>query len=145
MKTHARWLKLSWSISRGRDTYGYNICRLDDLDTGQRYRCMGGGYDMVGTVFADWLQSTHQGRLIKFFAATDQSKIKPYGNPSAELLQHVDYYGMTYWPAERISLDGVCGLESMIRIAEAIGVSVDKQYNRRANRTDGFFTFWSEA
>lgn len=39
-------LALSWSVSRGRDTYGYNICRLDDTSTGERFKCMGGGYDM---------------------------------------------------------------------------------------------------
>jgi hypothetical protein len=35
------YLAISWAISRGRDTYGYNICRLDDTLIDVRYRCMG--------------------------------------------------------------------------------------------------------
>jgi len=57
------YLALSWSVSRGRDTYGYNICRLDVEHGGKRYRCNRGGYDMVGTVVADWLCGTYQERL----------------------------------------------------------------------------------
>jgi hypothetical protein len=49
-------LNISWSVSRGQDTYGYNICRLDDTRTGKRYHLNGGGYDMIGTVLGDWLE-----------------------------------------------------------------------------------------
>lgn len=57
-------LALSWSVSRGRDTYGYNICRLDDTSTGDRFKCMGGGYDMQGTVFGEWLAANYQPELL---------------------------------------------------------------------------------
>lgn len=56
-------LRMSWSVSRGRDTYGYNICKLTDGNTGKQYRCMGGGYDMQGTVFGDWLEANYPDRL----------------------------------------------------------------------------------
>lgn len=58
-------LALSWSVSRGRDTYGYNICRLDDTSTEERFKCMGGGYDMQGTVFGSWLEAGYQDRLVE--------------------------------------------------------------------------------
>lgn len=52
------YLSLSWSISRGRDTYGYNIARLDDHATGKRYRCSGGPWWPVcvanGASLAPW-------------------------------------------------------------------------------------------
>lgn len=63
MNVQTNFLSITWSTSRGRDTYGYNICRLDSSNTGRRYRCNGGGYDMVGTVVADWLCAEHQTRL----------------------------------------------------------------------------------
>ena len=50
---------------------------------------------------------------------------------------------MAYLEKEnRISLDGACGLECMIRIAEAIGLEVDRDYiakGRRRGETIGWF------
>lgn len=48
-------VKFKWSVSRGRETYGYNICTayVDDEKVGQS---MGGGYDMQGAAIADWLE-----------------------------------------------------------------------------------------
>lgn len=47
-----RTLTISTGTSRGRETHGYPIVRLRDSETGKLYRCMGGGYDMVGIVLA---------------------------------------------------------------------------------------------
>lgn len=104
-------LTVSWSVSRGRNTYGYNICRLDDYGTGKRYRCNGGGYDMQGTVFAEWLQDQYQKRM----QATNITQL--YG-----AYRHTD---------GTISLDGACGLESMLAVARAIGLDVQSEYSRR--------------
>lgn len=46
MKTKV--LQFKWTISRGRDTYGYNICSLY-VDGKKVSGCSGGGYDMMGT------------------------------------------------------------------------------------------------
>ena len=54
-------LKLKWSISKARETEGYNICTL--LDGNKRYSCNGGGYDMQGTALALWLEANFQDRL----------------------------------------------------------------------------------
>ena len=123
MKNQINHLSLSWSVSKGQYTYGYNICRLDDRNNGKRFRCMGGGYDMIGTVFGEWLQHYYQPELLK---------IKDFG-----------FYGMTYRADKnQVSLDGACGIESMIRIAEAIGLEVERNYiatGRRRGETIGWF------
>lgn len=56
--------EIKWTVSRGRDTYGYNICTL--YIRGQKVaRCNGGGYDMQGTVFGSWLAYAYADRLMK--------------------------------------------------------------------------------
>lgn len=140
-------LALSWSVSRGRDTYGYNICRLDDTSTGYRFKCMGGGYDMVGTVFGDWLAANYQPELL---ALKDRAS---YVFPSTGRGFHEEdradsLYGMRYHEkGDRISLDGACGLECMIRIAEAIGLEVERDYiakGRRRGETVGWYVSEAE-
>lgn len=121
MKNQINKLALSWSISKGRDTYGYNICRLDDRNNGKRFRCMGGGYDMIGTVFGDWLETYYQSELVKL----DETKFS-----GMRKLSH------------KVSIDGAYGIESMIRIAEAIGLEIERDYiakGRRRGETTGWF------
>lgn len=47
-------LEFKWTVSRGRDTYGYNICTLY-VDGRKVSRCNGGGYDMKGTCLGTWI------------------------------------------------------------------------------------------
>ena len=96
------YLKISWSISRGRDTEGYNICRLDDLATDRRYKCMGGGYDMTGSNLGQWLQAMYQERLVAI--GNKASYICPDRNDAG-------LYGMHYYPATdkksaHVNIDG---------------------------------------
>lgn len=116
-------LTLTWSISRGRDTYGYNICRLDDPQTGKRYRCNGGGYDMTGTVFGMWLMDVHQDRL----SALAWS-----------------FYGLRRYNDGHVNLDGACGINSMVRVAEALGLEVQTQYDKKG-RTTGWLVIDEKA
>ena len=134
-------LALSWSVSRGRDTYGYSICRLDDTSTGERFKCMGGGYDMQGTVFGEWLAANYQPELLALkdranYTLTKAGEFIPANREDS-------LYGMAYLEKDnRISLDGACGLECMIRIAEAIGLEVERDYiakGRRRGETIGWF------
>lgn len=133
MSNETTVLQLSTSTSRGRDTYGYTIVRLDDTTTGKRYRCMGGGYDMVGTVLAEWLQETQQERLL---AIGDRAY---YRHTGAEPMTRIEagLYGMTYHvgSTDRVTLDGACGLESMRRIAEAVGLEVRRLVSKRGSVT----------
>jgi hypothetical protein len=133
-------LTISWSISRGRDTYGYNICRLDSRQSGKRYKTTGGGYDMIGTVFGDWLESEYQRELVELVAGlplvdcgytvAGYKRVKEDINPR--------FYGLTVKPDGSVSLDGACGHSCMVRIAEAIGLEVQWEGNKKGH-TIGYF------
>lgn len=145
MKNQINKLTLSWSISRGRDTYGYNICRLDDRNNGKRFRCMGGGYDMIGTVFGEWLETYYQTELFEIKRLSNRIYDGVlFDNPVSD-----SFYGMTYNIRDnKVSLDGACGIESMIRIAEAIGLEIERDYianGRRRGETIGWFVQMKDA
>lgn len=61
-------LEFRWTVSRGRDTYGYNICTLY-ADGARVARCNGGGYDMEGTVLGNFLAANFRDRLLHISAA----------------------------------------------------------------------------
>lgn len=129
------YLSLKWTTSRAHDTYGYNVVTLTDQRTGKRYRAMGGGYDMVGTVLGSWLQDTHQ---------TELRAIADAHGPSTEHRgQIADHYGMYRWEQDGpVTLDGACGLDSMTRIAREIGVSMERTYKptgHNRGETTGWF------
>ena len=110
-------LHFIWSVSRGRDTYGYNVVTLR---TGFRREKIastcGGGYDMKGTVLADF---------IKFHFADELKR-----------LNAAEFYGLSFWNPEtrkyhkfyrqgdKISLDGACGFSCIERILNKIGFSL---------------------
>lgn len=116
MKLKLTRLDLSWSVSRGRDSYGYNICRLDDTTTGKRYKCNGGGYDMTGTVFGDWLEDVYQDRVLAL-AAGDKK-----------------FYGLRVNDG-KAHLDGACGIDCMLDVARAIGLEVQRYHNKKGATT----------
>lgn len=147
MSVNTAYLTLSWSTSKGRDTHGYNICRLDTpqhridykdanwaFKPARRFSCMGGGYDMVGTVFADWLEDRYQDRLLKI-----KHRIACHILEGGKRAQtDSGLYGGTYFTAgehscgnEYVSLDGACGFRSIETIAAAIGVSATRNSNAR--------------
>lgn len=49
------FLYFKWTVSKGRDTYGYNICSLY-INGSKVSSCNGGGYDMKGTALGDWVE-----------------------------------------------------------------------------------------
>lgn len=56
-------LNFKWTVSRGRDTYGYNICTL--YVNGQKVsRCNGGSYDMQGTCLGTYIAQAYANRLV---------------------------------------------------------------------------------
>lgn len=131
-------LTISWSVSRGRDTYGYNICRLDDRQSGKRYRCSGGGYDMIGKVFGDWLEEVYQSELVALVANLPQI---PYGTTKRKQIAediNPSFYGLTIREDGSVSLDGACGISSMQRIARALGLEVQWEGNKKGH-TIGYF------
>lgn len=57
-------LEFKWGVSRGRDSYGYNICSLY-VDGIKVSSCNGGGYDMKGTALGNWVASVFAKRLTR--------------------------------------------------------------------------------
>jgi hypothetical protein len=55
-------LEVTWGTSRGRDSYGYTTCSLR-VDGKRRAYCNGGGYDMRGTVVANFIASEFRAEL----------------------------------------------------------------------------------
>jgi len=137
-----RQLTISWTTSRGRDTYGWNICRLDDSRTGRRFRTTGGGYDMIGTVFGDWLTEHAQDRL-RNLAKERADQLQECGYSVQGYKKLPDLYGLTFAPDGRASVDGACGISSVQRIAEAVGIGSQWIGNRRGN-TIGYTVFGEE-
>ena len=116
-------LEVKWTISRGRDSYDYNICSL--WQRGQKVAsCNGGGYDMIGTVFAQWLCNNYMDRLEKLpkFITIRGYKTELYG------LSHYDSKRHKYLKRKgkntRTYVDGACGISSVERIAKAAGISI---------------------
>ncbi len=75
-------VEFRWTTSRGRDTYGYTICTLY-VDGDRVARCNGGGYDMKGTCFGNFLASHYADRLraLKPTAMPEQSHWQRAENP----------------------------------------------------------------
>ena len=128
-------LEIKWSISRGRDTDGYNICSLWTR-TGKVASCMGGGYDMTGTCLGDYIQNAYQKELQAFFAA-NVDKAKPYASHAMQL---PDYYGMTLRADGSVHLDGGCGYSAMVAIIEALGLEHEYSVNKRGNMVAIYIT-----
>lgn len=55
-------LEFKWTVSRGRETYGYNICSLY-VDGCKVASCNGGGYDMRGTALGRYIARAYADRL----------------------------------------------------------------------------------
>lgn len=102
---------------------------------------MGGGYDMVGTVFGNWLAANYQAELMTLKDRAGAVWNAAGGFKSADREDRL--YGMMYQEKDGIILlDGACGIECMIRIAEAIGLEVERDYiakGRRRGETVGWY------
>ena len=126
------YLRVVWSISRGRETYGYNICSVRPAETGKTQRCSGGGYDMLGTSVGNWIEDAYQGRLqsIREMAgAVYRDGHGQYFHDGAHLDGMVNYVGGS------VRIDGACGIEEVLRIARAIGLTMTATYNRKGHVT----------
>jgi hypothetical protein len=139
-------LAFKWTVSRARDTRGWNVCTLY-VDGQKVAQCNGGGYDMEGTVLGDWLANRFADRL------RERVKAPMYGltfhdpdfNPGKALVPDTgktveamkaagESFGLERYQAvfsasspvptetHRVPhLDGACGKASMIELLKAIG------------------------
>ena len=118
-------LSFNWTTSRGRDTYGYNICTLRDMRGNKLNSNCGGGYDMKGTALGDFINDNFSNELKKL-VANSGSMDTPSGyyglshyNPNAKtqkrrFLKRATSQTQTY-------VDGGCGFDAMRRILAKIG------------------------
>lgn len=147
-KTQVKNLHFKWTVSRGRDTYGYNICTLL-VDGDKVASCNGGGYDMQGTSFGEWLQNAYQSRLFKLMLDIGINEMPPcnsYSTAKGEVKRYElsGYYGMNLqvYPDGKtvVYLDGGCGMSSMQKIAEAIGITLKWNKESDKYKNHSFYT-----
>lgn len=134
------YLALSHSVSRGHETYGYNIVKLFDRDNSKAFRTCGGGYDMVGTVFADFITANYQEELLKL---KDRAHYicDNHGVNTSQCAN--SFYGMYHYPEKnKIRLDGGCGLNSIINIALAIGLDLQRDYVKTGKKRGETLGWW---
>lgn len=135
------YLDVTWSISKARNTYGYNRVTVRDVETGKKFIECGGGFDMLGASLGQWMQVTMQELLLchseKAYDLCEQQE----SNAWKRAYNKHGLYGMTLDVNKKgvksITLDGACGLESMLRIADAIGLKLQRvnTYNKRGQNT----------
>lgn len=117
LDTYGLPLRIRWSVSRGRDTYGYNICSLLSRDR-KLTDCNGGGYDMQGTVIGDLITALFPSELAALSANAELNK-NGYSDG-----REIGLYGLITVNRDgkrRNYCDGGCGLSSMEWIIKALG------------------------
>ena len=127
-------LQYKWSVSKGRNTFGYNICTLY-VNGKKAARCNGGGYDMQGTCLAQYMRTRFEKELKGLVGnngsgddGTGYYGLNFYG-PKPAYERH-----KTYQEGDSISLDGACGHESMVSILNALGYRMKYIFETRKER-----------
>lgn len=118
-------LRFKWTVSKGRDTYGYNIVSLY-VDGSKVASCNGGGYDMQGTCLGLYLMREYQDRLMRISDKAGTIAMQGDEMGWVHVRQDNGLYGMTLLQPKKlkphVSLDGACGESSMVRIAKEAGI-----------------------
>ncbi len=130
---HEHHLIVKHSTSRGRDTMGYSIVAI--WEGKNSYKTCGGGYDMLGTVFGQWLYANYKEKLNTLVPYDPQYSDKFYQERG--YYQALGNYGLFQYN-EEFYLDGACGLSCMISIASKIGLNVKQLRDRKGCYTIGF-------
>jgi hypothetical protein len=88
-------LEFKWTVSRGKDTYGYNVCSL--YVNGKKVSsCNGGGYDMKGTALGSWIAREYQERLVNL-KPEDMPKQSHYSYNEKKTIEDGRYfYGLSF-------------------------------------------------
>lgn len=139
-------ITLTWSISKARDTDGYNVLTL--REEGKKIcGCNGGGYDMVGAVLGNYLAYKYPEKLRALTTAyTGLCFYDPTYDPGQAHSEHggtiaeaeaagkslgLERYQAAYAAASptatarhtQPSIDGAYGQAAVMTIAEAIGIA----------------------
>lgn len=122
-------IEFRWSISRGRDTYGYNICSLWLNGAEKVASTCGGGYDMKGTVLGAFIREYFPEQLKKMDAG------KHYGltfwNPNGKGVR--GRYLKHYKEGCEFYLDGACGFREMEHFLREIGFYIGNPIINKAS------------
>lgn len=124
------YLHVKWSVSKARESYGYNVVTLTDYRDIKIKTC-GGGYDMIGTVIGKYLTQYHADRLAILLKMAKENENNP------NIKQIPELYGLSFYK-NKPSCDGACGLACMLKIAEYIGLKIVRDVSGRGNII-GFF------
>lgn len=112
--------QFKYTVSRGAETYGYNICTL--YINGEKVSsCNGGGYDMRGTALGDWIEVQWP----------DEIKALPASFRDKKGFQK-GFYGLTHRDGKSF-LDGACGISCMQDVLTAIGYGMRWIPTRKKN------------
>ena len=117
-------LVFKWTTSKGRNTYGWNICTLKDKRGNKISSTCGGGYDMKGTAFGDFI-AHYFGEELKRLSANYGSfdkggfyGLRHYNNKTRKSQKRASKH-------TRTTIDGACGFSSMERILNKIGFGLE--------------------
>lgn len=116
-------LEFKWGISRGRDTYGYNICTL--YVNGRKVSsCNGGGYDMEGTCLGEFIARRYADRLqtLKVHRATGYKDGRLYG---------LSYHDPNYDPGKAV-IDGET-VEEREKAEKSVGLERYQEFYRASS------------
>ena len=128
-------VQIKHSISRGRDTYGYNI--VTAVCNGKSYRTLGGGYDMIGTVLGDWFETEYQDDLT---ALVTTLQLEHYVGTTKRPANA--FYGLFVRDDNSVYIDGACGISCVLDIIRACGYKT-KTCSDKNGRTESFLV-WKE-
>lgn len=137
-------LTFKHTTSKGRDTYGYNICTLyvDGLKVSS---CKGGGYDMQGTALGMYLTREYQTQLMTIASRAYTVSTQSKGMWWVREKNESGLYGMELLKPQRLAahvvLDGGCGQSSIEQIAKAAGITLTSTITRKTRNTTewGYF------
>ena len=134
-----------WTLSKGKDTYGYNICTIKDTTTGKKGQCNGGGYDMAGTSLASLLVALELNEyLLKILDPTTCSYFsdsmtetfinnEPAGHSYPSNVAYGTYYRIDKKGNHSVTVDGATGLTNVIDIYAKAGVWITPTYDKKKN------------
>lgn len=99
---------------------------------------VGMGYDMVGSLFGQWLNSNYEDKLTKL-AQDNAHKMTSPGYFGSE----TDFYGLYAILGDNGEVvkgyvNGMCGLSCVRRLARMVGVHIIADWARDTNRRDGY-------
>lgn len=137
------YAEFRWTISRGQDTYGYNICTLY-INGDKVSSCNGGGYDMQGTCLGEWIVMQFEEELRTLEAGTSRM-VKTKKGEYQERKGHSGlfffvpgekYASRSHWiEGAKISCDGGCGIRCMEDILKALGYDFRYLPGKSRNRS----------